>query len=142
MKLKYAKKDEDRMSAWDKARLFNKLFDLSRGNPGAATILWLASIKKVSGKTLIMDSLRLPDPAVFERLTPEQWFYVHQFVVNRRFSIEKLAQNTEVPKEKVAADIRTLVRTGVLTEKFDSIYAIRPGLDLYLVELLKANKRL
>jgi len=142
MKLKYKKKDEDRMSAWDKARLFNKLFDLSYGNPGTATILWLASIKKVSGKTLTVDSLWLPDPAVFERLTPEQWFYVHQFVVNRRFSIEKLALNIEVSKEKVAADIRTLVRAGVLTEKFDGVFAIRPGLDLYLVDLLKANKRL
>jgi len=142
MKLRYNKKDEDRMTAWDQARVFNKLFDLSRGNPGTATILWLASIKKVSGKTLIMHPLWLPDPAVFERLTPEQWFYVHQFVVNRRFSIEKLALNIEVPQEKVASGVRTLVRAGILTEKFDGIYAIRPGLDLYLVDQLKANKRL
>lgn len=142
MKLRYNKKDEDRMTAWDQARLFNKLFDLSHGNPGTATILWLASIKKVSGKTLIMQPLWLPDPAVFEQLTPEQWFYVHQFVVNRRFSIEKLALNIEVPQEKVATDIRTLLRAGILVEKFDGIYAIRPGLDHYLVDLLKAKKRL
>lgn len=142
MKFKYLKKDEDRMTAWDLARMFNKLFDMSYGNPGTATNLWLASIKKVSGKTMTMDPISLPDKKVFDALSPEQWFYIQQFVHNRRFSAERLAKNLERPVAEVLSDIREMMRAGVLVERFEGVYAIRPGLDLYLVEQLKNRKRL
>ncbi len=142
MKFKYNRKEEDRMTAWDHARLFNQLFNLSYGNPGVATILWLSSIKKVLGKTLTMDTFRLPDTTVFDILTPEQWFYIQQFVVNRRFSVEKLSENLERPQSEVLTVIRELMRAGILIQKFEGIYAIRPGLDLYLVDQLKTKQRL
>lgn len=142
MQFRYNKKDEERMTTWDFARLFNDLFDLSFGNPGTATKLWLAAIRKVSGKTIVMAPFRLPGKKAFDNLNPEQWFYILQFLHNRRFTISRLAQNLEQPEEVVMADIRELMRAGILVERFEGVYAIRPGLDLYLAEHLKTRKRL
>ncbi len=142
MKLRYKRKEEDKITAWDHARLFNDLFNLSFGNPGTANVLWLSSIKKVLGKTLTMDGFRLPDTSVFDALTPEQWFYIQQFVVNRRFSVDKLSENLETPRDKVLSVFRELMRAGILIQKFEGVYAIRPGLDLYLADQLKTKKHL
>ena len=142
MKFRYNRRDEERMTAWDQARLFNRLFDLSFGNPGTATLLWLSSIKKVTGKTLVMDSVQLPDKKAFDLLSAEQWFYIQQFVINRRFDAGRLAANLERPRAEVQGHIRGLTRAGILIEKFEGIYAIRPGLDLFLVDHLKKRKRL
>lgn len=142
MKFIFNKKGEADMSAWDIARMFSSLFDLSYGNPGTATILWMSSIKKVSGKNLVMDPFRLPSLSVFDQLSTDQWFYLQQFIVNRRFSVEKLALILGRPHATVMTDIRNLVRAGLLVEKFEGIYAIRPGMDLYLADQLKHKKRL
>jgi amino acid transporter len=142
MILNYNKKDEGKMTAWDHARLFSRFFDSSFGNPGTAITLWLASIKKVSGKTIHMDHPELPSTEVFDRLSRDQWFYILQFVIHRRFSIETLARNIEQPQEDVYSVIRELMRAGILIEKFQGIYAIRAGLDLYLTDKLKTLNRL
>jgi amino acid transporter len=142
MTLNLNKKDEDRMSAWDHAKLFSQLFDSSFGNPGTAITLWLANIKKVSGKTIYMESIDMPSRDVFDKLSRDQWFYIMQFVIHRRFSIDRLARNIEQTEEQVYAGIRELVRAGILVEKFQGIYAIRPGLDLYLTDKLKTLNRL
>ncbi len=142
MQFRYNKKDEERMTTWDFARLFNDLFDLSFGNPGTATKLWLSAIRKVSGKTIMMAPFRLPDKKAFDNLNPGQWFYILQFLHNRRFTISHLAQNLEQPEEVVLADVRELMRAGILVERFEGVYAIRPGMDLYLAEHLKTRKRL
>jgi amino acid transporter len=142
MNFRYNGKDEERMTAWDFARLFNVLFELSFGNPGTATKLWLSAIRKVSGKTIIMAPLNLPDKKVFDTLSAGQWFYVLQFLHNRRFTVARLAHNLEKPEDEVLEDIRELVRAGILVERFENVYSIRPGLDLYLAEQLKTRKRL
>ncbi len=142
VQFRYDKKDEERMTTWDFARLFNDLFDLSFGNPGTATQLWLSAIRKVSGKTIVMAPLRLPDKKAFDNLNQEQWFYILQFLHNRRFSIARLAHNLERSEEVVFSDVRELIRAGILVERFEGVYAIRPGLDLYLAEYLKTRKRL
>lgn len=89
-----------------------------------------------------MESLSLPDIDVFDRLGKEQMFYVRQLIVNRRLSADKLARNLETPIDQVLAELKGLLRAGVVIEKFEGIYAIRPGLDLYLVDKLKTRKRL
>jgi len=142
MKFQIHKKEESRMTAWDFASLFNLLFDQSNGNPGLTTRLWLSSIKKVSGKTIVMEPVKLPDKKVFDLLSASQWFYIQQFLYNRRFTVEKLAKNLEKEESEVTADIRELMRAGILVERFKDVFAIRPGLDLYLTGLLKKKKRL
>ena len=142
LKLQIRNKPEDDMTELDYARLFNAFFDHSFGNPGTAILLWMASIRKVSGKTIFVDLPSLPSTNAFDQLSREQWFYVLQFVIHRRFTIDTLSENLAIPREKAYADARELMRAGILVEKFQGIYAIRPGLDLYLTDKLKRLNRL
>lgn len=142
LRLHVNRKEEEKLTAWDFARLFNRFFDLSYGNPGTAISLWLASITKVSGKTIYVTPPVLPSLDVFNHISNEQWFYIMQFVIHRRFSVDTLSENISLPKEKVYADIRQLVRAGILVERFHGIYAIKPGLDLFLTDKLKTLKHL
>jgi hypothetical protein len=142
LRLNYNKKDEDDLTAWDLARLFNSLFEKSFGNPGTAINLWLAGINKVQGKTIYIEDFRLASSDIFDKFSQDQWFLLLQFVIHRRFSVSKLAANMYQDEEQVYAEIRELVRAGILIEKFKEIYAIRPGLDLYLTEKLKTLKHL
>ncbi len=142
MRFTWKKKGEEQMTALDQARMFNMLFNLSYGNPGLAMQLWLAAVTKVSGAQMQIRSFQVPAAKAFDAVRPEQWFYLQQFVVNRRFTPDTLAANLQLPKAEVMAEIRKLVRAGVLVEKFTGVYAIRPGLDLYLTEQLQKRKRL
>jgi hypothetical protein len=38
--------------------------------------------------------------------------------------------------------VKDLVRSGIIIEKFEGVYAINPVLDLYLVEKLKSKNLL
>ncbi len=142
IKLKFNKKDEDSMTEWDYARLFNDLFALSFGNPGIASLMWLSSIKKGAGKTWLMGPFRLPANNVFDGLTPEQWLYIRLFLLHRCLSAGQMAETLEMPAREVLSMIKHLQRTGILAEGAENIYAIRPGLDLFLAEQLKRKNRL
>lgn len=93
MRFTWKKKSEGEMTAWEQARMFNTLFDLSYGNPGLAMQLWLASIAKVTGSHLAINDFQVPSTKAFDALSSEQWFYLQQFVINRRFDAETLAAN-------------------------------------------------
>jgi hypothetical protein len=140
MKLVYNKKHEEKMTALDYARLFNKLFELSYGNPGTAISLWKAAIQKVSGKTMYMQPFHLPSIRVFDQLSQEQRFLIRQFMIHRRFSAAKLAESLERQESQVLADINELIRAGILVERFEGIFAIRSGLDLFLADKQQSFK--
>ncbi len=142
MRFTWKKKSEEQMTALDQARMFNALFNLSYGNPGLAMQLWLAAVTKVSGSHMTIRGFQVPSAKAFDVLRPEQWFYIQQFVVHRRFTTETLAAILQQPEAEVRVEIRQLVRTGILIEKFTGVYAIRPGMDLYLTEQLQKRKRL
>jgi hypothetical protein len=142
LKFVYNRKEEDKMTALDFARVFNRYFDQSFGNPGLIISLWLASIKKTSGQTLVMNSVEMPSKAVFDLLNQEQLFYLLQFVLHRRLTIDALARNLQFPEQEVKTRINNLVRAGILIEKFEGTFAIQPTLDLFLVEKLKRKNLL
>ncbi len=142
LKFVFSKKEEDKMTALDLARMFNRFFDQSYGNPGLMISLWMASIKKITGKTLVMEPVQIPSMSVFDLLNQEQLFYLLQFVMHRRLAADSLAKALQFPKEKVKEQVKELVRSGIIIEKFEGVFAIDPSLDLYLVEKLKSKNLL
>jgi amino acid transporter len=136
------KKHENEMTAWDYARLFNRFFDLSKGNPGKSINLWLASIEKVSGKTLYMRKPSKSDAPFLENLSREQIFSLLQFIYHLRFSIDKLSLILQTDRVTLEKQILNLWQSGILVEKFPGIYAINSSLHLHLVEKLKDMKLL
>jgi amino acid transporter len=142
LKFIFNRKEEDKLSAWDYARMFNRFFDQSYGNPGLVISLWLSSIKKISAKTLFMEPVEVPPATVFDLLNQEQLFYLLQFVMHRRLSVSRLSENLQFSQAEVLAQVKDLVRSGIIIEKFEGVYAINPVLDLYLVEKLKSKNLL
>ena len=142
LKFVYNKKEEDKLSAWDYARIFNRYFDQSYGNPGLLISLWLSSIRKISAKTIFMEPIQLPSDSVFDILTHEQLFYILQFVMHRRLTIASLSSSLQSPESLVKANMNDLLRAGLIIEKFEGVYAIHPALDIYLVEKLKSKNLL
>lgn len=142
LKFVYNKKEEDKMTAWDYARMFNRYFDQSYGNPGLLISLWLSSIRKITARTLYMAPIQVPPDSVFDILTNEQLFYVLQFVMHRRLSAASLSESLQVTEAVVKTHINDLCRAGVIIEKFEGVYAIHPALDIYLVEKLKSKNLL
>jgi len=136
MKFIMDKKHESDFSNWDYANLFNRIFSLSAGNPGYAINLWLAGIKKVNGNTLIMEKVPVKSIVLPDNLSKEEWLYIIQFVLHRRFSIKNLSEILLTDSEKTEKNIRILLQKGILTEKFPGIFSLHPALEIHLIKKL------
>ncbi len=132
------KKREEAMTNLDYARLFNRLFHLSGGNPGQAINLWLAGIQELSGTTLIMRKPASNAVSFSEPFSQEEIYYILQFILHRRFSISRLSAMLQTHTAETEARIRALVQKGILTEKFPEIYCLNPALEIHLVKKLKS----
>ncbi|OFY40691.1 MAG: hypothetical protein A2X18_11575 [Bacteroidetes bacterium GWF2_40_14] len=138
MNFRLDKKHEKAMSDWDYARLFNRLFYLSGGNPGYTINLWLAGILKISGHMLFLEKPFRNEITFAEDLPSDEIFYILQFVLHRRFSLKSLSEilhNEIVDTEKT---VRILLQKGILVEKFPEVYCLNPALEIHIVKKLKS----
>lgn len=127
------RKHETEMNAWDQARLFNRYFDISKGNPGFAINLWIASIKKISGRTIYMRKPEPMDTSFLLKLSKEQYFYLLQFVYHMRMSVDNLADILQTDKTMIENKVLNLWQSGILTEKFPGVYAINAPLHQAII---------
>lgn len=137
MKFVLNKKSENLLSAWEMARLFNRYFDVSGGNPGVTINLWLASITRVNGKILYMRKPPRPDLSFLDRLSREQAFFLIQFVYHLRLSVAGLTALLPGQHQEAGNHIQNLWQSGILVEKFPGVYAINPALQQPLVNKLR-----
>lgn len=142
MKFLLHQKHETEMSAWDYARFFNRIFDISKGNPGAAISLWLACIHKVSGKNIYLQKPQRVDTSFLEDLLPMQYYYLLQFVYHGRMSAARLAELLIQDKSTLEIQLLSLWQSGILQEKFPGIYSIHPALQQSILNKLAARKLL
>jgi amino acid transporter len=138
MKFRLDKKPEKAMTDWDYARLFNRFFNLSGGNPGHTINLWLAGIRKISGNTLFLEKPFGKEIAFTEDLPADEIFYILQFILHRRFSLKSLSEILQNDIEDTEKKVRVLLQKGILTEKFPEVYSLNPALEIHLVKKLKS----
>jgi len=133
-------KNEADFSEYDYAKLFNRYFMLTGGNPGSTVKAWISNIVDVNDKTLEIAMPRLPDTASLADLENETCMILLQFVLHRRFTVQKLAKVLRKEHDEVAGLISALQRAGLIEEKFPSVYTINPYLERLLVDQLKERK--
>lgn len=138
MKFRLDKKPEKAMTDWDYARLFNRFFKLSGGNPGHTINLWLAGIRKISGNTLLLEKPFGKEISFTEDLPADEIFYILQFILHRRFSLKSLSEILQNDIEDTEKKVRVLLQKGILTEKFPEVYSLNPALEIHLVKKLKS----
>jgi amino acid transporter len=134
------KKHESELGAWEFASLFNRYFDISQGSPGVTISLWLASIEKVSGKTIYIHKPAAPDLSFLDKISREHIFYLVQFVYHLRLSVNKLQEILQNDRDIVESRIMNLWQSGILVEKFPGIFSINPALHQPLVWKMKELK--
>ncbi len=137
MRFELNKKKQEGMSDWDYAKLFNKIFNISDGNPGYALNLWLSMINNVSGNTIYLKSPKSIDFPIIENLNLEDALYLVQFVLNRRFSIEHLSSILKTDINIVGKRVRILLQMGLLTEKYPGVFSLNPMLVPIVIKKLK-----
>lgn len=138
MKFIINKRNENEMTGWDYARLFNRYFNLSFGNPGYALNLWLAGIQKISGNLLYINKPYDKSILIPETIPQEELIIILQFILHRRFSVRSLSEILQNDFETTERTIRILVQKGILIEKFPEVYSLNPALEIHLAKKLKS----
>jgi hypothetical protein len=137
MNFRLDKKHEKALSDLDYARLFNRFFNLSGGNPGQTINLWLAGIRKITGNTLVMERPLGREITFTEDLSQDELFYILQFVLHRRFSVKSLSEILQSDIGDTELKVRALLQKGILVESFPEIYSLNLALEIHLVRKLK-----
>ncbi len=137
LKFKLQKKNEENISEFKLAGLFNKYFDNTKGNPGVALNRWLTNIEKFSGETLRINYPREPKLDILENLDDDWQVFLIQLIVHKRLSLEKLTKILNIEPLEVEETFNSLRRAGLIVEKSSRVYMINTYAEPYLRELFK-----
>ena len=130
-------KEEEAMSEFRLARLFNQYFDYSEGNPGVALQAWLSNIIKVSGDKIHIRLPNVPDASILEELEEDWKVLLVQVILNKRLTMEKIERIFMDDKDRANESVRSLVRSGLITERLDNLYVVNSYIEPYIVNNFK-----
>ncbi|HUF67473.1 MAG TPA: hypothetical protein VMM79_02390 [Longimicrobiales bacterium] len=131
---------EERLTQWQLARLFNRVFDSSGGNIGAALNTWIAGITRVDEDGFEMVAPRKPALHAFDTLTRVQRMLAVQTVIHERLTLQRLQRITRLDQGSLARELRGLTRPGVLTEDDAGVIRIDRFVRSYLVRYLERSE--
>jgi amino acid transporter len=137
LSLVYKGKQERELTEWNYARLFNKYFNISEGNPGYALQLWLTSITKVVGKTIHIRKPEVPNLSYLRGISDELLVVILQIIIHRRCSLARLARVLRQSDEQTLVLIKNLHRSGIIEERFVGVWAVNHLLEPFIVTVLQ-----
>ena len=142
LRIKLGRKPEERIKAIDYARLFNKIFQYTRGNIGFSLQTWIVNITEFNNKTLNISYPKKRDLSALDILEQDDLLLLTHFVIHKRMLIEKAERVTFIEKEVLLKKINYLKRNGIIIEKMPKVYEINPFIYIHLIEKLKEKKYL
>jgi len=115
------------------ARLFNKLFAYSQGNPGIAMNAWLTGIKAFSNKTVAWSDPRIRDEDVFAEL-PERWSHLClQLLLHKRMSLDKIMRCVQLEEDQIIKTLDVMKRLQLVVVRGPSIYSLNQNVSFLLI---------
>ncbi len=130
----YQDENEESLSQFKMAKLFNQYFRYSQGLPGIALNAWLANIFKVEKQTIYIKKPELPSIDAFMKIEDDWLIIIALFVQHKLMDSEKLGRVMLQPKAEVSKVIKHLFYSGILVQKEKEIYALNKYLEPFLVE--------
>lgn len=122
------------------ARVFNRLFAYSHGNPGVAMNAWLAGIRDYSDKVITWKSPSPEDGSVLREM-PDIWgHFCFQLLIHNRMSINKMERCLQIDRDQVVETIRTMHRLNLISEYTTSVYSLNSNMELFLVSYCKEKE--
>lgn len=137
LKFKMERKKEESISEIALARLFNRYFEHSNGNPGTALYQWLCNIEKVSAGTIHIRSPKQPDLQAIENMDDDSTVVLLQLVLHKRMSCGRLERVLGLEPHFTEEIVDSMVRTGVIEERPGRILLINPYLEPFVRKVFK-----
>ena len=136
------KSEEEELSEIRMARLFNKYFNYSEGNPGNALKAWLGNIVNVSEEKIYIKQPQLPDIEVLKELDEEWKIILIQLILHKRMTFERINKIFFMDELKSKGTINSMLRAGLIEEKRDKLYIVNSFIESHIIKVLRREERL
>jgi len=130
-------KSEDSLSEWSYAKLFNRYFNLSNGNPGYTMNSWLANISKVVGKTIHINPPNIPNLTHLNGISDDLWMVILQISLLRRCSPYRLSVVLRQTEHETRLLLIEMLRSGLVDERFPNVFALNAMLEPFLLSKMR-----
>ena len=134
MKIHLGKIAEEQLSDIRMARLFNKFFNFSGGNPGLTLYTWVAKIKKISNESIYIEPPVVPNMNIFENLNEDWKVVLTQLIYHKRMDMNKLKNVLQIDETEIEKIIDSLSLTGLIKEKSKGLFTINRYVDRFLTD--------
>lgn len=121
LKFQLGKQNEDLISNFRLAGLFNKYFDISNGNVGQAMHYWISNIIKVNPLAIDIRNPIVINNQALKKLNIDWLIILQQFMLHKHLSTARLKQLLDTDEDKKTLMIQFVKRSGLISE-------IRPGI--------------
>ncbi len=139
LKFVLGKEKEESFSGLQQAKLFHEYFKYSLGNPGMALNAWLAHIKDVKGKIIVIAKPNIPDRKILEKMDDDWKVYVLQLILHKHLTLEKLSTIMGTDRTHIRHILSAMIRAGIVVEKSRSIYSLNEYLEPHIIEVFQEN---
>jgi hypothetical protein len=130
-------KSEDSLSEWSYAKLFNRYFNLSNGNPGYTMNSWLANISKLVGKTIHINPPNIPNLTHLNGISDDLWMVILQISLLRRCSPYRLSVVLRQTEHETRLLLIEMLRSGLVEERFPNVFALNAMLEPFLLSKMR-----
>lgn len=137
LKFRIDKKEEEKITDIRLARLFNKHFDQSDGNPGTVLYQWLSNIQKVSAGTLHIKAPKNIDLQPIENLDDDSLVVMVQLALHKRMPYKKLERVMNIDSHNCQSIVNTLIRSKLIEERAEGLLLINPYVEPFIRKVLK-----
>lgn len=114
------------------ARLFNRYFNYSQGQPGTALGGWLANIRKVSGNKLLINSPEYLDTQAFAEIENEWKALLKSLLIHKRMDYPTIGKVMKWDQDKVETIVLALQRAGLINEKIPGVFEVDQYIEPFL----------
>ncbi len=129
------KNEESEVGEITLARVFNKVFEYSHGNPGMAMNAWLCGIVRYQNMVITIKMPRLPDTRVLANF-PTSWNMIClQLLMHKRMTWDKMLRVLSEKPENVAEPLRAMARLGVIKTNNLEIYGLNPYIEFLMIKV-------
>ena len=137
LKFKIGKKQEDNISEISLARLFNKYFDESEGNPGTVLYHWLSNIQKVTLGTINIKPPKNIDLQPIEDMGDEALVILVQLLLQKRIPLHTLERLLGLEPHITEEIVNSMIQAGMIEERSGKLLLINPYVEPFVRKVLK-----
>ena len=126
---------EESLGEFRLARLFTRHFDFSGGTVGVALQSWIAHIREIQDKSLVIVPPERPDLEVLHELPMETITMLLELILHQQVTFSRLARITELHPPDLRHQLNTLSRMRLVVEDKQGSIEI----NRYMAHLVRAH---